>query len=813
MIEIKNLNKYFNKGKKNQIHVINNVNLTLNDNGLVALLGPSGSGKTTLLNTIGGLDNVKSGNIYIDGKKITSKLTYKRDKIRNINIGYIFQDYKLIDNMSVYSNVSLVLKMLGIKDKKEIKKRVDYVLEKVGMYRYRNRPCNMLSGGERQRVGIARAIVKDPDIIIADEPTGNLDSKNSLEIMNIIKAISKDRLVILVTHENNLAKFFASRVIEIEDGTIVNDYENKNVDALDYQIDNKFYLKDFENYESIKEKAIDVDVYSSGNDKIKLDIVVKNGNIYIKSNTKEKIEVIDENSSIEFVNAHYKKIDKETVNKYQFNFNEVINKNIKKKYSSIFNIFTLITNGFRKVFDFSVLKKILLIGFVLAGMFIMYSTSSIAANLKIDEDNFVTYNKNYLILRKKSISINDYLNYEKMEDISYVIPGDSLVNFELKVNDYYQTSKYTYNLKGSLSSLEMINKDNLILGKMPENEYEIVVDKLTINNLLNDNNQEIAMTGIVNVESFLNRKVTINNMKSFTIVGITDLHSPSIYLNRNLFVNVLANSSNKNSYDSWEIDDRNTTLYLDYQLIDDQIELKKGRLPSNDYEVLVNISHEYEMPLNKEITLKINDTKLTVVGYYYSKTGMDSYLVNNNMIKYNYITSASSIMVYSNNKDKTIDELRKLKLNIKDTYQDSKNTYLRNRKEATRNNIIISAIILGISLIEIFLMIRSSFLSRIKEIGILRAIGVKRIDIYKMFMGEIIAITTLASVPGILFMTYILKVLSTIPMFNNYCVVNLGVVLFSIILVYAFNILVGLLPVFNTVRKTPAAILSRHDLD
>lgn len=813
MIEIKTLNKYFNKGKKNQIHVINNVNLTLNDNGLVALLGPSGSGKTTLLNTIGGLDNVKSGNIYIDGKKITSKLTYKRDKIRNINIGYIFQDYKLIDNMSVYSNVSLVLKMLGIKDKKEIKKRVDYVLEKVGMYRYRNRPCNMLSGGERQRVGIARAIVKDPDIIIADEPTGNLDSKNSLEIMNIIKAISKDRLVILVTHENNLAKFFASRVIEIEDGAIVNDYENKNVDALDYQIDNKFYLKDFENYESIKEKAIDVDVYSSGNDKIKLDIVVKNGNIYIKSNTKEKIEVIDENSSIEFINAHYKKIDKETVNKYQFNFNEVINKNIKKKYSSIFNIFTLITNGFRKVFDFSVLKKILLIGFVLAGMFIMYSASSIAANLRIDEDSFVAYNKNYLILRKKSISINDYLNYEKMEDISYVIPGDSLVNFELKVNDYYQTSKYTYNLKGSLSSLEMINKDNLILGKMPEDEYEIVVDKLTINNLLNDNNQEIAMTGIVNVESFLNRKVTINNMNSFTIVGITDLHSPSIYLNRNLFVNVLANSSNKNSYDSLEIGDENTTLYLDYQLIDDQIELKKGRLPSNDYEVLVNISHEYEMPLNKETTLKINDTKLTVVGYYYSKTGMDSYLVNNNMIKYNYITSASSIMIYSNNKDKTIDELRKLKLNIKDTYQDSKNTYLRNRKEATRNNIIVSAIILGISLIEIFLMIRSSFLSRIKEIGILRAIGVKRIDIYKMFVGEIIAITTLTSVPGILFMTYILKVLSTIPMFNNYCVVNLGVVLFSIILVYAFNILVGLLPVFNTVRKTPAAILSRHDLD
>ena len=133
MIKLEKVNKYYNRHKRNELHIINNVSLDLEKNGLVALLGQSGSGKTTLLNAIGGLDKVKSGKIYVNGKKITSKITYKRDKIRNLEIGYIFQDYKLIEDISVYDNVALVLKMIGIKDKKEIKTRVDYILEKVGM--------------------------------------------------------------------------------------------------------------------------------------------------------------------------------------------------------------------------------------------------------------------------------------------------------------------------------------------------------------------------------------------------------------------------------------------------------------------------------------------------------------------------------------------------------------------------------------------------------------------------------------------------------------------------------------------------------
>jgi len=278
MITLQNVNKYFNKNKKNEIHVIDNTSLKLDDTGLVALIGTSGSGKTTLLNVIGGLDYANKGKVFINDTLANSRLSSKVDKIRNLNIGYIFQDYKLIENLSVYENVSIVLKMIGIKDKEEIKKRVEFVLDKVGILRYKRRPVSTLSGGERQRVGIARAIVKDPDIILADEPTGNLDSKNSLEIMKIIKSISKNKLVILVTHEKSLASFYASRIIEIKDGKIVSDYLNNHNDTLDYEIDNDIYLKDFDNINKINNEN-KINIYKNDNQEINLDIVIKNGNI------------------------------------------------------------------------------------------------------------------------------------------------------------------------------------------------------------------------------------------------------------------------------------------------------------------------------------------------------------------------------------------------------------------------------------------------------------------------------------------------------------------------------------------------------
>ncbi len=809
MIRIEKVNKYFNRFRKNSNHVINNTTLTLEDTGLVALLGPSGSGKTTLLNAIGGLDKINSGKIYINDKKISGHNIYRIDKLRNLNIGYIFQDYKLVDNMSVYDNVALSLRTIGVKDKKEIDKRVSYVLERVGMYRYRKRPASMLSGGERQRVGIARAIVKNPNIIIADEPTGNLDSKNSLEVMNIIKKISEDRLVILVTHEVNLAKFYASRIIEIEDGRVVNDYINDHEDNLDYSIDNNIYLKDIKN--NTKDNKLGIDVYRDKESNLNIQIVLKGNNIFIKSLDDRKIEVVDDNSSIEFIDDHYKTLAKKDLNSIDFDYN-VLKHNSKIRYSSIFNPITFITNGFKKVLEYSLIKKLLLIGFFLSGFFIMMSASRIAANLTIHDKDFVDTNKNYLKVHEEKIVYDDYYKLKNNPNVNYVIPGNSKVTFKLKVDDFYQTAQTNSTITGSLSSVSMLNSNDIILGRMPENDNEIVIDKMVIDQLKKAMNIT-KMIGLNKNKDFLNRDAIITNVPNFKIVGITDLESPSIYADESKFINILYNNVNENHYDyTGDYEEDYTSDYQEWSLFTDKVYIKEGRWPLYDYEVVVNVRNKEEMKLNKEINKKINDRKLVVVGYYDSEENIDKNLVNDNMVRFLLLKKSKNIMVYPKDKDIIVDELTNEGINVEDSYIASKTKYLKERENGTKVAITSSLIVLGISLIEIILMLRSSFLSRIKEVGIYRAIGLKKKDIYIMFSGEIIAITTLTSLPGIILSAYIFNRISHMPLLGSEFLVNQNIVVLAVVLIYIFNLICGLFPVFFTLRKRPAQILSRTDI-
>ena len=221
MLELKNIKKSYKTGDFVQ-HALKGVDIKFRTNEFVAILGPSGSGKTTLLNIIGGLDRYDSGDLIINNKSTKKFKDSNWDSYRNNCVGFIFQSYNLISHISVLENVEMSITLSGYSKKRRKKMSID-ALEQVGLKDHIHKKPNQLSGGQMQRVAIARALVNNPDIILADEPTGALDTKTSKQIMDLIQEVSKDKLVIMVTHNPELAKNYATRIIEFKDGEILND--------------------------------------------------------------------------------------------------------------------------------------------------------------------------------------------------------------------------------------------------------------------------------------------------------------------------------------------------------------------------------------------------------------------------------------------------------------------------------------------------------------------------------------------------------------------------------------------------------------
>lgn len=832
MVSLQNVDKYFYRRKSNQIHVINGTSLEFAETGLTALLGPSGCGKTTLLNVIGGLDKADKGKIYINGQRITGRSAGTVDRIRNLNIGYIFQNYNLIDTMTVFDNVAMVLRMVGIKDEKEIKEKVEYALDLVGMYRYRKRYADMLSGGERQRVGIARAIVKNPAIIIADEPTGNLDSANTLEVMNIIKAISREKLVILVTHEENLAEFYADRIIRISDGKVISDEINRNAEGLDYRIENRIYLKDIKDQRTFEDDDYSVRVFNESGGKMDLDIVISRGNIFIRTrDDRSRMEIVDDNSSIELVDDHYRALTAEEAEAHRFH-PERLEASRPLRHSSIFNLLTMMSSGFRTVGNYHILKKILLVGFLISAMFITYAVSNIAGILSMPDEKFVEDDKSYVGVVQKKIPVDDYLTFESDPSVEYALPGSGHINMRMKYDEYWQTSWGGTVMSGSLSSSDDLTESDIKYGRLPENKYEIVIDELVLKRK-QDDDPDIIQAGYKTPEEIIGRHLTLNGLDEFTIVGITDMTSPCIYASESMFINMLANSvtedyyDEESGYDEEEMFDgydeeetasapsNDSSTLLDYGLYTNELKLTEGSSwPENDYEVLVDNEYSKSMKKGSEIKTKVNGHKLKVVGHYTSDTVRGKFFVNNNMIKYRLIAAQENMTVKAaGDKEDTVSALTSQGVKARDLYKYRRSTYRKSQLSTVKAFLLVGGIIIIISLIEVFLMMRASFLSRIKEVGILRAIGVKKSDIYRMFTGEIVAITMIASIPGWLLMNYVISKLQGISYLSNMFTCSPQTVIVSLILIFGFNLLFGLLPVFHTLIRRPAEILARTDVN
>jgi putative ABC transport system ATP-binding protein len=221
LVKLEGINKYYQSGDE-KVHALKNISLELPKKGLVFVLGQSGCGKSTLLNILGGLDKPDEGRILIEGADFSKFTTANLNDYLNSYLGFIFQEYNILKDLNLYDNIALPLEMQNV-NKKEIKKKTLEIIDQVGLSALKKSKINQLSGGQRQRIAVARALIKDPKMIIADEPTGNLDSVTGETIFELLKKLSENRLVLIVTHDEESAYRFGDRIIKIEDGQLIED--------------------------------------------------------------------------------------------------------------------------------------------------------------------------------------------------------------------------------------------------------------------------------------------------------------------------------------------------------------------------------------------------------------------------------------------------------------------------------------------------------------------------------------------------------------------------------------------------------------
>lgn len=508
MIKINNLNKYFNKGKSNQIHVINNTSLTLPQTGLVSLLGDSGAGKTTLLNVIGGLDRFESGEISYDDVVFKKYNMSAIDKFRGEHIGYIFQQYNLLTNYTVYENLSIQLDILGITDKEEQDKRIKYALNAVKLYKFRKKLAGQLSGGQMQRVAIARALVKKTKILIADEPTGNLDSKNSVEIMNILKNISKIALVLLVTHDKTLAEYYSDTIVELKDGQIKNIRSITNASSKDIKnrLDYKIYLGDM-NKQVVGENIKTVVYSAEVNPNISLTLVEINGTYYIKSNV--TIRNINE-TNIEVVDGSFEENqDNQIEDNFEFDnswYNDTKKYNpIKSFGKDLIEAHRSFKHTTRRSRHISLRAILVFIGLLLSIAVTRFYNAKRIDTSDIPSDSYAyeySYNGNDLF---EDIYAEHNVSYGVKKTVSFNYFKSYYSSSSCVMTTYY----FNYN---------SISSKGLFLGNAPQNDNQIVIGKNLAKTL-------ITKLGLDDYEQLLNCIVN----SGYSICGISNIDTDSIY--------------------------------------------------------------------------------------------------------------------------------------------------------------------------------------------------------------------------------------------------------------------------------------------
>lgn len=762
MLELKKIYKEYITGDFKQI-ALDKVNLNFRKNEFVSILGPSGSGKTTLLNIIGGLDNYTSGDLIINEVSTKDFKDNDWDIYRNHRVGFIFQNYNLIGHQSILSNVELALTLSGVA-KSERRKKAILALKKVGLEKHINKNPNQLSGGQMQRVAIARALVNDPDILLADEPTGALDSTTSQQIMKLLKEVAKDKLVIMVTHNPELARAYSTRIIELRDGSIISDsnpYVGK-VNIVEDEIIRKNKTK--KTHMSFK-TALGLSFNNLKTKKGRTILTAFAGSIGI-------IGIALILSLSNGVNKYIERVEAETLSSYPLT--------IMEESADLTEVMGILASGKDKEINHD--KDKIYSNTIMNKMFNSFVT-------KVSKNDLKTFKK-YLdnndeigkyvneIKYSYNIDLNIFNTYNG--ELVKVNPSNLMSDLGM-INSNEMSSMYSSFGMGSNDVFVelMDNKENvlsqydLIYGSYPKKYDEVVL-------IVNSNNEisDYTLYALGLKEQKMLKEMMYNVMKGEEVddTNLEFSYEDICNIEFKLMINTDLFTKEGNRY----VDRSNDLNYVN-SILDKSVPLKVvGILRGNDDSVsyvsktggvgytsklteyvinnVKNSSIVHEQENNKEVNIFTGSS---------FELG-ESYEDNLRKLGVTSVDNPSSISIYSKDFEAKENVVRIIDEYNKETLEEKKITYtdtigLLINNVTTIVNIISYVLIafvsisLVVSSIMIGIITYISVLERTKEIGILRSIGASKKDIARVFNAETFIIGLFAGCMGII-ITLILNI-------------------------------------------------------
>lgn len=766
MIRVENIKKTFNPHSSARNQVLKGVSFELPDKGLVAIFGKSGSGKTTLLNIIGGLEKADSGKIIVNGELMKGN----EDKIRNQKIGFIFQNYYLERGYTIAEIMRNAMLIAGFTDEKEIERRTEEVLKLVDMERFKNKQGDALSGGQKQRVAIARALIKGADVILADEPTGNLDAQNTYKVMDILKEISKTKLVVLVTHEVTLIKKYADTHIKIVDGLLVDDAEIDEAELASIT------------YGNVKEEPVaanELKDFTKSTSK-------KNGRLYTFKNI----------------------------------FRSLKKGNDEKAYSG--------GNIFKQIFILAMAAVVCFFS-----LFSFEALNVKADNKPIDGNSVYVNMNNYSEVRKLKKDLYDTVDFYEMNYAKGSFSYNNLQSLSGITANYAPKALKSEDTKESVGlEFGAMPKEKQVL--ISRGLAETLKNKLRIEELENDRSlslilfeKDYAVSGIVNGEKpfvYFNRADYVNFLSVYRDIRFTDNTNKffkSDFIDKETNKTINSYSAEICVYDSETLDLQNNQCTVEinrnaiYKMMSDTtqadlcMELANAiLLNSPEY---ISISDSYPMYVRQfSLTRTVMTTDIRI---YVTKAALDNIFV---YISPNLDALGSNSQYFFEISTSGGEQLASLNQRLSDrsvvAADVSALQRAQNKEElgAAVKSLMIFVLVAVLMYLIYFFIEKSGSVKNSKEYGVYRAIGVNRSNLlFKETMNAVFGNL------GVYLITYLVVIA---VMCARYAVMNvafagfIGIAAASFVISSLLMIGISLIPYLFVLTQSPSEILSRYDI-